>query len=83
VNIIEGQGVNLHHLTMSKQFQVSERFRLVFTGAISNLFNTPHFLGMRTNISTAGTGQLTSLGGRLAPERSSHRHANMQLRLEF
>ncbi|MEK7407401.1 MAG: carboxypeptidase regulatory-like domain-containing protein [Acidobacteriota bacterium] len=83
VNVIEGQGVNLHHLTLSKRFQITERFRLVYTGAISNLFNTPHFLGMRTNISVAGTGQLTSLGGRLAPERSSHRHANVQLRLEF
>jgi hypothetical protein len=83
VNIIEGQGVNLHHLTLSKGFRISERFRLHYTAAISNLFNTPHFLGMRTNISTAGTGQLTSLGGRLAPERSSHRHANMQLRIEF
>jgi hypothetical protein len=83
VNTLEGQGVSLHHLTLSKRFQISERFRLVYTGAISDLFNTPHFLGMRTNISAAGTGQLTSLGNRLAPERSSHRHANMQLRLEF
>lgn len=83
MNILQGQGVNLHHLTMSKQFQLTERFRLLYTAAISNLFNTPHFLSMRTNISTAGTGQLTSLGGRLAPERSSHRHANFQLRIEF
>jgi hypothetical protein len=83
VNVIEGQGVSLQHLTASKQFRLSERFRLVYTGAISNLFNTPHFIGMRTNISTAGAGQLTTLGNRLAPERSSHRHANMQLRIEF
>ena len=83
MNVIEGQGVSLHHLTASKQFRLSERFRLVYTGAISNLFNTPHFIGMRTNISTAGAGQLTTLGNRLAPERSSHRHANMQLRIEF
>jgi Carboxypeptidase regulatory-like domain len=83
VNIIEGQGVKLHHLTLSKQFRISERVKLLYTGAISNLGNTPHFLGMRTNISTAGTGQLTTLGNRLAPERSSHRHANMQLRIEF
>ncbi len=83
MNVIEGQGVNLHHLTLSKQFTIAERFKLVYTGAISNLANTPHFLGMRTNISVAGAGQLTSLGGRLAPERSSHRHANLQLRLEF
>lgn len=83
MNIIEGQGVNLHHLTLSKQFTIAERFKLEYTGAVSNLANTPHFLGMRTNISVAGAGQLTSLGGRLAPERSSHRHANLQLRLEF
>jgi hypothetical protein len=83
VNIIEGQGVSLQHLTLSKQFRLSERFKLQYTGAISNLLNTPHFLGMRTNISTAGTGQLTTLGNRLSPERSSHRHANMQLRIEF
>lgn len=83
VNILEGQGVNLHHLTLNKQFRLTERFRLLYTAAISNLFNTPHFLSMRTNISTAGAGELTSLGGRLAPERSSHRHANMQLRIEF
>jgi hypothetical protein len=82
-NILMGQGVNLHHLTLSKQFVIGERFKLVYTGAISNLANTPHFLGMRTNISVAGAGQRNSLGGRLAPERSSHRHANLQLRLEF
>jgi hypothetical protein len=83
MNILEGKGVNLHHLTLSKHFQLTERFRLTYTGAISNVFNTPHFLGMRTNVSAAGAGELTSLGGRLAPERGSHRHANMQLRLEF
>ncbi|MFB3825698.1 MAG: carboxypeptidase regulatory-like domain-containing protein [Bryobacteraceae bacterium] len=83
MNIIEGQGINLHHMTLSKGFELTERFRLLFTGAISNLFNTPHFWGMRTNISTAGTGQMTTLGTRLSPERSSHRHANLQLRLEF
>jgi hypothetical protein len=83
MNIIEGQGVNLHHLTLSKHFQITERFRLIYTGAISNLFNRAHFTAMRTNISTAGTGQLYSLPNRLFPERSSHRHANMQLRLEF
>jgi hypothetical protein len=83
MNIIEGQGVNLHHLTLSKRFRISERFRVIYTGAISNLFNTPHFTAMRTNISTAGTGQMTTLANRLVPERSSHRHANMQLRIEF
>src|SRR5690606_3059924 len=81
VNVIEGQGIHLHHLTLSKRFQISKRFRLVCTGAISNLFNKPHFLSMRTNISAAGPGELTSLPNRLFPERSSHRHANLQLRL--
>lgn len=83
VNVIAGQGLQIHHLTLSKRFQFNERFRLVCTGAISNLFNTPHFTGMRTNISAAGAGELTSIPGRLFPERSSHRHANMQVRLEF
>jgi len=82
-NILEGQGVNVHHLALSKQFSITERVRLLFTGAISNLFNTPHFIDMRTNISTAGTGQWFSLPNRLYPERSSHRHANLQLRIEF
>jgi hypothetical protein len=60
VNILEGPGLKLHHLSLIKQFVVREGFHLEYVAAISNLFNTPHFQFPRTNISAARPGEITS-----------------------
>ncbi len=51
VNILEGQGLNVHHLSVAKSFPFTERWKMTFTGEISNLFNHPHFNNPNNNIS--------------------------------
>lgn len=60
VNILEGPGLNLHHLSLIKNFPVNERFNLEYVAGISNLFNHPHFQFPRNNISASGAGQITA-----------------------
>ncbi|MGH9338537.1 MAG: TonB-dependent receptor domain-containing protein [Acidobacteriota bacterium] len=83
VNILEGQGMNVHHLSLAKTFSLSERFRLTYTAAISNLFNHPHFNNIRENITASGTGAYVSTHSEFWAEKASHRRVVMKLRLEW
>lgn len=60
VNILEGPGLHVHHLSLIKQFSLNERFNLEYFVGISNLFNRPHFRFPRNNISAARAGEITS-----------------------
>jgi len=60
VNILEGPGIHLHHLSLVKNFKIHERFNLEYFTGISNLFNHPHFRFPRTDISAAEPGVINS-----------------------
>ncbi len=60
VNILEGPGINLHHLSIVKNFRITERFNLEFFTGVSNLFNRPHFNFPRTEITAQNPGVITS-----------------------
>lgn len=83
VNVLEGQGMNVHHLSLAKTFNITERFRLTYTASFSNLFNTPHFDSIRTDITASGPGEYTSVHSEFWAEKASHRRIVMLLRLEF
>jgi hypothetical protein len=83
VNILEGQGLNVHHLSVAKSFPFTERWKMTFTGEISNLFNHPHFNNPNNNISNANPGQFTSIIPNYNPEKQSYRQVAVKLRIEF
>jgi hypothetical protein len=86
VNILEGPGMNLHHLSAIKEFHLSERWKFVLQGMLTNLFNHPHFDFPNANISVpnsvARVFQLRD-GGSGGREMSGARQVQFRFRLEF
>jgi len=83
VNILEGPGINVHHLSLAKQFRLTERLSFNFSSSISNLFNHPHFNNPGGNISDTGVGVITGTVADFSPEKHSHRAIIFKARLEF
>jgi hypothetical protein len=85
VNILKRPGYNLHHLAVTKEFRLSERFKLVYIASVANVFNHPHFAPPRNNISVAGAGQITSVlyGADRAIDGTTAREIGMTLRLTW
>jgi hypothetical protein len=82
-NILVGQGINVHHLSLAKKFALTERLSTTFTGAISNLFNHPHFNNPLSNISNPNPGRFTSVVADYNPEKQTSRHVSLKLRVEW
>jgi hypothetical protein len=85
VNILEGPGLNLHHLSLVKNFAITERVRFVLQTMVTNFANHPHFDFPSANISVpAAVGRVTQLreggGGR---EMSGARNVQFRFRVEF
>jgi hypothetical protein len=82
VNILEAPGSNLHHLSVVKQFSLTERIRLVYLANFTDIFNTPRYNAPFSNISVpAQVGQVSSVGSYWGND--SGRRISMRLRLEF
>lgn len=60
---LEGQNLNVQHLSVVKTYPITQRVNFTFTSAISNLFNHPSFYGVQSNISTPNFGKYTSIFG--------------------
>jgi hypothetical protein len=87
VNILEGPGLHVHHLSVSKEFRLSERFRFQYMLAISNLFNHPNFHFPSANISAPGQagviGATYGGGDTFNLEKAAHRRMETRLRIVF
>ncbi len=85
VNVLKRPGYVVHHLTLAKDFRLSERFKLEYVASVANLFNHGIFNPPISNISTAGTGQITSIlvGADLSIEGTRARELGMTLRLRW
>ncbi len=83
VNILEGPALNVHHLSLAKQFRLTERLKFNLSSSISNLFNHPHFNNPGGNISNQGVGVITSTVADFSPEKHAHRAIIIKARLEF
>jgi Carboxypeptidase regulatory-like domain/TonB dependent receptor-like, beta-barrel len=76
---LEGPGLHVHNLTISKNFKARERITVTFMSAIQNLFNHPTFSTPAANISSPGTvGVITSTRSYLGA-----RTIELRLRLQF
>ncbi|MEK7409267.1 MAG: hypothetical protein AAB225_29740 [Acidobacteriota bacterium] len=83
-NILEEPGVHSHNLSVTKRFTLTERLRLEYMAALSNVFNHPNFYAPGSNISAPGqAGVITSQHDRFSSDRSGARFVDTRLRLEF
>jgi hypothetical protein len=82
VNVLQGSGLNVHHVALVKRFRLNEGLTLTYNAAVSNVFNKPHFGFPRNNISASDPGRITSTPGWSA-ENESERRVSMLLRLEW
>jgi hypothetical protein len=83
-NVLIGQGINAHHLSLAKTFRVTERISTTFTGLFSDLFNTPHFNEPSGNISVPATvGRFTSIVSDFNAEKHNGRRIALMLRVQF
>jgi Carboxypeptidase regulatory-like domain len=83
VNTLEGPGLNVHHLSLAKQFRLTERLTFNFSSSISNLFNHPHFTNPSGNISSSGVGVITGVVPDFSAEKHAHRVIIFKARFEF
>ena len=65
---------------LSKNFQMSERFRLRFEGTFTNLLNHPNFAAPPTNVTSSSFGIVQNVQ---SAENSGNRTGQLSLRLEF
>lgn len=83
-NVLVGQGINAHHLSLAKRIQVTERLSTSFSALISDIFNTPHFNSPSGNISVPATvGRFTSIVSDFEAEKHNGRRIALMLRVEF
>lgn len=82
-NILEGQGLNVHHLSLTKKFRLNERWSFTFTSSISNLFNRAHFYNPDGSINEDGGTQLYWPMDDFVPEKNGHRVISFKGRLNF
>jgi Carboxypeptidase regulatory-like domain len=87
VNILEGPGIALQHMSIVKSFPIKERLRAEFQCMILDLFNTPNFSAPFSNISVPNqVAQLNALLTSGSPANAttvSNRSVLLRLRIEF
>jgi hypothetical protein len=83
-NVLVGQGINVHHMSLMKRFRITERFSTILTGMVSNTFNSPHFVEPPANISVPATvGRFATSVSDFDAEKHIGRRMALMLRLEF
>ena len=84
-SVLNRPGYNVHHLTVAKDFNLSDRFKLEYVASFSNVFNHAVFNPPISNISVAGTGRITDIlvGSDLSIEGTRARDIGMTLRLRW
>jgi len=80
VGILVGPGTSTIAAGLSKNFQLSERFRLRFEGTFTNLLNHPNFAAPPTNVTSSSFGIVQNVQ---SAENSGNRTGQLSLRLEF
>ncbi|HWC00974.1 MAG TPA: carboxypeptidase-like regulatory domain-containing protein [Bryobacteraceae bacterium] len=85
VNTLEGPGISVQHLSVMKEFRITERWRLEYQAMFLDLFNTPTFNFPNLDISVPGqVARLFSLQGAGGdPGYSASRTVTMRLRISF
>ncbi|MPY90002.1 MAG: hypothetical protein GEU99_19025 [Luteitalea sp.] len=72
-NSLEGQGLNVHHVSLSKRTALARSASLTFTVTASNVFNHPHFVAPNADITTPGVGRVSAVMNDFSPEKAGRR----------
>jgi hypothetical protein len=81
-NVLEGPGTAVHHASLLKNFQLTERFRLTFIALGTDIFNTPCYGFPYSNISVPGqVGHVYTAGFYWGA--NGGRSVSFKLRLDF
>ena len=86
VNILEGPGLNLHHLSLVKEIPMGEKWKFVLQTMATDIFNTPNFGFPNANITVPATvGRIPdSFGGQTGGrEMAAQRQIQFRARIEF
>jgi hypothetical protein len=84
LNILEGPGINVHHVNITKHWDVNERWAVELGTSISNLFNHPHFVFPRSNISASNPAVITGArDSNQDNEKAGQRLFDLVLRITF
>ncbi|HUQ93667.1 MAG TPA: TonB-dependent receptor [Bryobacteraceae bacterium] len=87
VNVLEGPGLHVHHLTIAKDFRITEKVSLKYELVMSNLFNHPNFHFPNANISAPGQagviGATYGGGDTFNLEKAANRRMETRLRIVF
>jgi hypothetical protein len=83
VNILVGPGVQSQQLSVTKVFNVTERFRLQFSAMSSNILNHPNFSNPASNVSVATGGVISSVDGFYSNDKDGPRTVEFRLHLSF
>jgi hypothetical protein len=75
VGNVEAPGLQTYNLSVSKTFQLAERFRLRYQADFFNAFNVTNFTGLNVNLASSAFGTL--------PTAYPPRNIQMQLKLTF
>jgi len=85
VNVLERPGLHLHHLSLTKNFKITERFNVEYVLAASNIFNHPTFAPPPANISAPRPAQITSIlfGADQSLEKTRARELEMTIKVRW
>jgi len=82
-NVLEGPMVDVHSASVVRTFEITERFRSVFTFSASDIFNHAGFNDPNNNISAPNPGQFTSVWGNFSALKQGSRQVGIKIRFEF
>jgi hypothetical protein len=83
-SVLEGPGLQVHNLTVSKKFRITERVNFDFMAVMSNIFNHPNFFAPAANISRPGeVGVISETHGLYSGERAGPRMVEVRGRISF
>ncbi len=83
-NVLEGPGMNVHNVTLLKDFRLTERLRFDYMALFGNIFNHPNFMLPASNISVPGqAGTISQTPDLYSGERAGPRMIEMRARIRF
>jgi hypothetical protein len=83
VNILEGPGLNVQHLTVSKIFDLTERLKFTLAMASTNILNHSNFMFPASNVVLPSAGLISATYGIFGNDRGAARRIEFRGRISW